>query len=134
MGATTAIRPDGTVATRDRMSSPTDDGRAGRVVTEGRYGPFVRDYDRSYTRGDGATRSSTTTGPNGRAITTEGGLRCSGSVCTRDVIQTGPQGRVRGVQGESQRLAPRERAGSRTVTRPAGQSRSRDRRWKRVRR
>ena len=131
---TVAVRPDGTIVTRDRMSVPTPDGRSGTLSRDDRTGTAVRNYDRAYTREDGFQRSATTTGPHGYALATESATSCSEGACSRDSFTVGPRGNMRAVQGDSRRLAPGERAGSRTVTGPRERSRTRERNWKRVRR
>ena len=133
-GGTVAVRPDGTIVTRDRVSVPTPDGRSGTLRRDGRMGPAVRYYERAYAREDGFRRSATTTGPNGNTIATEGTASCLDGTCLRDGLKVGPRGNTRVVQGDSRRLAPGERAGSRTVTGPDPRSRTRERNWKRVRR
>ena len=133
-GSTVAVRPDGTVVTRDWMSAPTPDGRSGTLSRDGRAGTALRTHDRAYARGEGLRRSATTTGPRGNAIATQGAASCQDGVCTRDGLAVGPRGNRRAVQGDSRRLAPGERAGTRTVTGPRDRSRTRDRSWKRVRR
>lgn len=74
--STTVVNTERGPTTVTRSTQSGDNGREGSVVVSGPTGQSTtRDFSRSYQQGLGVTSSSTVTGFNGRARTTERGVR-----------------------------------------------------------